>query len=84
MANEYANLQKHLHDRALNLLRNAEQYEKLNKNKILQEIMNNATTELDRVYIDHTSFQPNLYLNNYSNLTDLKENKLIIKCSNLL
>lgn len=48
MANEYANLQKHLHDRALNLLRNAEQYEKLNKNKILQEIMNNATTELDR------------------------------------
>jgi len=48
MANEYTNLQKHLNDRAVDLLKQAKTYEELNRNKILTNIVEEAGKEIDR------------------------------------
>jgi len=49
MANEYSNLQKHISERATNLLAQAKSFEEMNRNKILSGIVEGANAELDRV-----------------------------------
>jgi len=48
MANEYTNLQKHISDRAQNVLTQAKSFEEMNRNKILHGIVEGANAELDR------------------------------------
>jgi len=48
MANEYQNLQKHINDRAQNILTQAKSMEEMNRNKILSGIVEGANAELDR------------------------------------
>lgn len=47
MANEYQNLQKHINDRALNILTQAKAFEETNKNRILSGIVEGALKEID-------------------------------------
>jgi len=47
MANEYQNLQKHINDRALNILQQAKAFEETNKNRILSGIVEGALKEID-------------------------------------
>jgi len=49
LSNEYLNLQKHIVDRSLNLLKQAQTYEELNKSSYIQNILNEAAAEIDRV-----------------------------------
>lgn len=49
MANEYQNLQKHINDRALNILQQAKAFEDNNKNRILSGIVEGALKEIDTV-----------------------------------
>jgi len=48
MANEYTNLQKHINERAQNLLSQAKSFEEMNRNKIITGIVEGANAELDR------------------------------------
>jgi hypothetical protein len=48
MANEYTNLQKHISERATNILTQAKSFEEMNRNKILSGIVEGANAELDR------------------------------------
>lgn len=57
MANEYTNLQKHIHDRAQNLLIQAKTFEDLNKNRILSGIIEGANAEIDRQLAGSNSTQ---------------------------
>jgi hypothetical protein len=47
MANEYQNLQRHINDRALNILQQAKGFEEMNKNRILSGIVEGALKEID-------------------------------------
>jgi len=49
LTNEYLNLQKHVVDRSLNLLKQAQVYEDLNKSNYIQNIMNDAAAAVDKV-----------------------------------
>ena len=49
MANEYMNLQKHINERAQNLLTQAKSFEEMNRNKIISGIVEGANAEIDRV-----------------------------------
>lgn len=48
LANEYINLQRHLADRTLNILRQSKAYEDGNTNKLMGEIVSGAIAEIDR------------------------------------
>jgi len=48
MAQEYTILQKHISDRAVDLLKQAKTLEDLNRNKILTNIIEDASKEIDR------------------------------------
>jgi len=48
MANEYMNLQKHINERAQNLLTQAKSFEEMNRNKIISGIVEGANAEIDR------------------------------------
>lgn len=48
MSNEYSNLQRHITERAQNLLKQAQSYEELNRAKVLQTIIEDANKEIDR------------------------------------
>jgi len=48
MSNEYVNLQKHINDRALDVLKQTQQYEDINRNKILSNIIDEAVKEIDK------------------------------------
>jgi len=48
MSNEYSNLQRHINDRALDILKQAKSYEELNRNRILSNIVEEAVKEIDR------------------------------------
>jgi hypothetical protein len=50
LANEYANLQRHISERALNVLKQAQTFEEMNRTKVLQGIVDEASKEIDRVY----------------------------------
>jgi len=50
MANEYMNLQKHINERAQNLLTQAKSFEEMNRNKIISGIVEGANAEIDRVW----------------------------------
>lgn len=51
MSNEYSNLQRHITERAQSLLKQAQVYEEMNRTKVLQSIIEDATKEIDRVNI---------------------------------
>jgi len=48
LANEYANLQRHISERALNVLKQAQTFEEMNRTKVLQGIVDEASKEIDR------------------------------------
>eukprot|EP01016_Furgasonia_blochmanni_P020168 TRINITY_DN224_c0_g1_i14.p3 TRINITY_DN224_c0_g1~~TRINITY_DN224_c0_g1_i14.p3 ORF type:complete len:239 (-),score=112.71 TRINITY_DN224_c0_g1_i14:360-1076(-) len=48
LANEHLNLQRHIADRALSILKQAQTYEELNKSKYIQTILDDATQEIDK------------------------------------
>eukprot|EP00331_Platyophrya_macrostoma_P008522 CAMPEP_0176430664 /NCGR_PEP_ID=MMETSP0127-20121128/14378_1 /TAXON_ID=938130 /ORGANISM="Platyophrya macrostoma, Strain WH" /LENGTH=383 /DNA_ID=CAMNT_0017812577 /DNA_START=37 /DNA_END=1188 /DNA_ORIENTATION=+ len=48
LANEYINLQRHIADRAVNILKQAQMFEDINKNRFLQNIITEATAEIDK------------------------------------
>jgi len=48
LANEYLNLQKHLNDRALNILRQTKTYEDGNTNRLMSEIVSDAISQIDK------------------------------------
>jgi len=48
LANEYINLQRHIADRAVNILKQAQMFEDINKNRYLQNIIVEATAEIDK------------------------------------
>jgi hypothetical protein len=48
LSNEYLNLQRHIVDRSISLLKQAQVYEELNKSSYIQNILNEATAEVDR------------------------------------
>jgi hypothetical protein len=48
MANEYTNLQKHINERAQNILTQAKSFEDLNRNRIITGIVEGANAEIDR------------------------------------
>jgi hypothetical protein len=47
LANEYQNLQRHINDRAHDILKNAKAMEEINRNRILGSIVEGATAEID-------------------------------------
>lgn len=57
MANEYTNLQKHIHDRAQNILVQAKAFENMNKNRIMSGIIEGATAEIDKQLAGSNSTQ---------------------------
>lgn len=49
LANEELNLQHHIHSRTQSILEQAETFEKVNRDKYLQQIIDNASAEIDKV-----------------------------------
>ena len=49
MANEHLNLQRHITDRTLSILKQVEVYEENNKQRYLQGIIERASAEIDNV-----------------------------------
>jgi len=48
LANEYINLQKHIAERAVGILKQVQQYEDINKNKFVQNMIDEASAEVDK------------------------------------
>jgi len=48
LANEYQNLQRHINDRAHEVLKQAKAMEEINRNRILSNIVEGATAEIDK------------------------------------
>lgn len=48
LANEYINLQRHITDRAVNILKQAQAYEEINKNRYVQGMIDEASAEVDK------------------------------------
>jgi len=48
LANEYQNLQRHINDRANDILKQAKALEEINRNRILSSIVEGATAEIDK------------------------------------
>jgi len=48
LANEHQNLQRHITERAVNVLKQAQTFEEMNRTKVLQNIVDEASKEIDR------------------------------------
>jgi hypothetical protein len=48
LGNEYLNLQKHLNDRALNILKQTKAYEDGNTNRLLSQVVSDAISQIDK------------------------------------
>lgn len=53
MINEQVSLRNHLYERATNILKEAEAIETMNQNKIINEVMNETLSSIDKAYTDH-------------------------------
>lgn len=53
MINEQISLRNHLYERATNILKEAEAIETMNQNKIINEVMTETLSSIDKAYADH-------------------------------
>lgn len=53
LINEQISLKNHLHERANNILRQAEALESMNQNKIINEVMSDTLNSVDKAYAEH-------------------------------